>query len=844
MVECRAVDSTESHADYVRMSSWFDTSNFASLAKSALSQAQKQIDKALEMAADGEDSDGTEFEATDLGMDPFPTSGWAMRKPRMKPEDRKAARSSESRREKTVQPDSMSKSSNDIKSILVSSPKGDPSPTVTSQVRPEDQPPILKANPVTSQVKSSQQDGILAPVTSQVRPIKADEDGSTTPVVSLSLSEEKGDGLDEVIELNSETGGPHMEHSSDSVETTVQSELEYSMLDDSNKDDTLLPSSPKSSSPACNSDASSGMMRDLETATSSDIEIISAINSTPSEALNAPDHHNAFWESDALSAALRELGGGEKDTNLALEQLLHAREQKVFSLSTDNARLMEDNEKLKERVAQLETRNLESCRNSSEQVQQLLVEGEKLSKEVLEKSNIVKKLRVKEREQDDLVRKQTTAIEQFTVQVERLRKSLAQKDEQEKVHIEQIRELKAAKITAHDLKGQLDALKERCNTLEKHNAKIVLESKAMTVSAEVSAQDQLRDSVAELKEKHSAECENLQQKILQLESSLRKAETIIKQNESCGNTLRQEVLAMQEQNQELTESLAQTTAPYLRELEKLKNTCDTDRRGFENEIVTLQRNLELHRQKLANAEFRCESLEDEKVAAQAKADELEKELRETIIEMEKVIAKPVAKLVDNTEYIETLKSQLIEREDAITKMNQTIELLRSKETSLLQKISTLERNVEFERQKNSIVSTEQSFRTESPTASNRSSISSDFEKNDNFMLFSGNINSPSVVENLSAQLKLKEGMVIQLRSEIQQLKRSRDSISNQMMDISAELEKCRAINESMSDLPEKYEALLQMYGEIAEKNEELKLDLEEARNAYRVQIQDLTERLR
>lgn len=43
------------------MSSWFDTKSFASLAKSALSQAQKQIDKALEAVADEEsDSDDSE----------------------------------------------------------------------------------------------------------------------------------------------------------------------------------------------------------------------------------------------------------------------------------------------------------------------------------------------------------------------------------------------------------------------------------------------------------------------------------------------------------------------------------------------------------------------------------------------------------------------------------------------------------------------------------------------------------------------------------------------------------------------------------------------------------------
>ena len=52
---------------------------------------------------------------------------------------------------------------------------------------------------------------------------------------------------------------------------------------------------------------------------------------------------------------------------------------------------------------------------------------------------------------------------------------------------------------------------------------------------------------------------------------------------------------------------------------------------------------------------------------------------ENLVEETKRSQAPV-KVVDTatSEYIEVLKSQLVEREDAITKMNQTIELLRTK----------------------------------------------------------------------------------------------------------------------------------------------------------------------
>lgn len=42
-----------------------------------------------------------------------------------------------------------------------------------------------------------------------------------------------------------------------------------------------------------------------------------------------------------------------------------------------------------------------------------------------------------------------------------------------------------------------------------------------------------------------------------------------------------------------------------------------------------------------------------------------------------------------------------------------------------------------------------------------------------------------------------------------------------------------------NDLQTRYDALLQMYGEKVERCEELEMDLNECKEAYRIQIQDL-----
>ncbi|XP_003740732.1 TATA element modulatory factor [Galendromus occidentalis] len=791
------------------MSGWFDTKSFTSLAKSALSQAQKQLDKALEAVNDEESAS----DSSDI--DPFDSSGWATRKPKLK----KNKQSRTSKEELKAVDEKYGETLPEAKKV-------DPPPAGESKATTIDASP---AAAVTSQVKASP-DAIVGPITVQIRSQKTEGD-------------EKDEGPMEENGIPPTEATPLMKISSDSVETTVQSDLDFSMLEET-KDDFFRNPSSKSSSPVCRSDSSGGApCMDIETAASSDIEIISAINSTPSEALNQ-DQSN-LWESDVLSNALRELSG-EMPGPTAMETLLHAREQKIMTLSSDNARLVEENEKLRQRVAQLEARNLESCRNSSEQVQQLLTEGDKLAKEVLEKSNMLKKLRAKEKEQNELLKKHTKTIDELNIQLDRLRKSMTQKDAQEKLHIGQIRELKAAKITAADLKCQLDQAKSRCSELESRNAKILMESKVMTASVELSAQDQFRSGIAELKAQHAEEVDHLKQKVLQLESSLKKAELIISQNEQHGNGLRQEVLSLQERNQELTESLSLATAPYVRELDKMKALCDSERKSFENEIVNLQRVVETLRQKLSDLEEKRNAAVSAKDEIEAKCRKLTEEVSslENLVQEAKRSQAPV-KIIDpaTLEYIEVLKSQLVEREDAITKMNQAIELLKSKETSLQQKVLTLERSVEFEKQKSRLEALEP--RPASPTISTRSSLgSSDFEKNENYSAFAGNVNSPSVLDNMSSQLKLKDGQMLQLRVELSQLKKSRDTLSDQMAEMSLELERYKEQEDELADVTEKYEALLQMYGELVEKSDELKLDLEEARNAYRVQIQDLTTRLR
>jgi len=71
-------------------------------------------------------------------------------------------------------------------------------------------------------------------------------------------------------------------------------------------------------------------------------------------------------------------------------------------------------------------------RDKEEQIQQLLEEGEKLSKTQLQHTNIIKKLRAKEKENDGLITSLNSRVEKLNSELDETKKNLQEKEENEK----------------------------------------------------------------------------------------------------------------------------------------------------------------------------------------------------------------------------------------------------------------------------------------------------------------------------------------------------------------------------------------------------------------------------
>lgn len=140
---------------------------------------------------------------------------------------------------------------------------------------------------------------------------------------------------------------------------------------------------------------------------------------------------------------------------------------------------------------------------------------------------------------------------------------------------------------------------------------------------------------------------------------------------------------------------------------------------------------------------------------------------------------------------------------------------------------------------------------------------------------SGTTNSTSMIENLQAQLKQRDGKrsnlcsiefesswlinvivkptftgeVHQLQWELSRRNTERDALNTEVSllaskveDLNSSLADLETIKGSLNDIQTKYDALLQMYGEKVEENQELQLDLVDVKEMYKTQIDHLLQR--
>ncbi|XP_059679167.1 TATA element modulatory factor isoform X2 [Gavia stellata] len=543
----------------------------------------------------------------------------------------------------------------------------------------------------------------------------------------------------------------------------------------------------------------------------------------------------------------------------------------------------------------------ELLKEKEEQIKGLMEEGEKLSKQQLHNSNIIKKLRAKEKERENINTKQNKKIKELEEELQHLKQVLDGKEDLEKQHRDSIKQLNSvverqekdlAKLQAEvedleernrSVQAALDSAYKELADLHKANATKDSEAQEAALSREMKAKEELGLALEKAQDEARQQQEALAIQVADLRLALQRAEQQAARKE---DYLRQEISELQQRlqeaesrNQELSQSVTSATRPLLRQIENLQATLGAQTSAWEKLEKNLSDRLGESQTLLAAAAERERAATEELLSNKIQMSSTESQnslLRQenTRLQAQLEVERNRLKKMEN----ENSRYE-VELEGLKDEYAKTLEDAKKEKTLLATQLEMEKMKVEQERKKAIFVQEaakekdRKSFTVETvsstPTMSRSSSISgvdmaglqtSFLSQDDPHDHSFGPIATSgsnlydairmgagsSIIENLQSQLKLREGEISHLQLEIGNLEKTRSimaeelvKLTNQNDELEEKVKEIPKLRAQLKDLDQRYNTILQMYGEKAEEAEELRLDLEDVKNMYKTQIDEL-----
>ncbi|KAG5835721.1 hypothetical protein ANANG_G00247010 [Anguilla anguilla] len=549
---------------------------------------------------------------------------------------------------------------------------------------------------------------------------------------------------------------------------------------------------------------------------------------------------------------------------------------------------------------------LEIIREKEEQIKGLLEEGEKLSKQQLQHSNIIKKLRVKEKENETLLTKQSKKLKEQEEELKHLQQVLDGKEEVERQHRENIKKLNGVverqEKEVGKLQSDMEELQEKNRSLQsaldnsyrelaelhKANATKVSEAQELALSREIQAKEQVTMALEKAQEEARLQQEALANQVADLRLALQRAE---QQQARKEDYLREEIGELQQRlqgaetrNQELSQSVTSATRPLLRQIENLQATLAGQTASWEKLEKSISDRLVDAQAQLAVAVEKERSAAEELLAIKAQLASLESQ--NSLLRQEK------GRLQGQLDAEKTRREKLeddgsrehVELENLRGEHSRALEEARKEKLLLTNQLEMERMKVEQEKKKYYLAqealkekerkalahSVSEPPASSTPSLSRSSSVSGDMAGLQSSLLsqqedcldhsfgmtmsVSGSnlyemarlSGGSTVIENLQSQLKLREGEIAHLQIEISSLEKTRSIMAEELVKLTsqndemeekvAEIPKLRV---QLKELEQRHNTILQMYGEKAEEAEELRLDLEDVKNMYKTQIDEL-----
>ncbi|CAG2058039.1 unnamed protein product, partial [Timema podura] len=515
-----------------------------------------------------------------------------------------------------------------------------------------------------------------------------------------------------------------------------------------------------------------------------------------------------------------------------------------------------------------------------EVIRELREEGEKLSKQQLQHSNIIKKLRAKEKEAESTIKNHQEQLSELTQEVERLKRSLSAKEDVERTQIDAVHQLttrtKKQEKELAMLRAQLEQSNQRVDTLresletaykELSESKSTVaarerELKEARLSVELSTRQEMLAAVEETQRSAQDERDHL---LVHRESGVR---------QECADLLLRLERA-ETRNEELAEAVSVATRPLLRQLESLQAASSAQKVSWEKQEYKLTHTLDDVQSRLASLTEQERSWREQCASLGSRVSGLESRLSvvtkeaatsKTELEQQKVLYSQLKQSRDREisqadSLRRNLEDQLTELRRGMTGLEQQLAMERAATDTEKRKTSILQEQLK-ERDGGGVRGSSPSSHHSSPTLSfGRASLSDSISSaiwpqfpDDTFDCTStsgriGNIyeslrggNTTSLLEGLQSQLKLRDGEVQQLQWELSRRDNERAALTGELSQLLArvdeqetQLKELAKLQSQYDDVQHKYNALLQMYGEKVEETQELKLDLQDVKEMYKIQ---------
>lgn len=577
-------------------------------------------------------------------------------------------------------------------------------------------------------------------------------------------------------------------------------------------------------------------------------------------------------------------------------------EKKINQVIREKDSMKKQLQDTQEELAKQTKENSQQVQEKDQQISELLQEGEKLSKQQLQSNNIIKKLRAKEKENDSLITSQKKKLEEQKTELEHLRKVCEVKDDLEKKQTEAINQLNSAvqkqEREKSKLKSDLEDAQERVRGLqtaldnsykeiaELHRSNAAQDSKAAetALSLEMQVREELKAQLEQERKSNKQEKESL---ITQIEDLRLTVSRMEKEHNRREDLLRQEISDLQRhlqedeaRNQDLTQNVTSATRPLLRQIENLQSTYAAQSVSWEkveknlsDRLVDNQTQLAMITEKERSANEKVMELSTQVASLESQSSRLRQDKAQLTAQLEMLKTK-IQVLEDakhsETAQIEAIKQQMSQEisdlrkekvflETQLDMEKNRVDQERKKLTLAHEQIAQLERDLQRPQSRGS-VSPQSVSRSES-VAGDPGPMSISFSQDDlerSFVMSPVSSRSTlyesvrqgggatNLIDSLQSQLKQRDGEIFQLRSDIQQLERTRESmarelvnLTNQNEEIMEKIEELPLLKKQYEELNQRYDALLQMYGEKVEEADELRLDLQDVKEMYKLQIDHL-----